>query len=492
MWTTWLACRSDAPVERALGPLPRGEAPLWIAPTPAGGGVRLHVAPGAAEVALDGGDDHRAWEVPPDGLDLDVVALLPDTPYTLSTEAGTVRWRSATPDGDLCPAIDVLAFEPGRVDAGWLLLPHDLRVDGGSCTLLLDEALRPRWWWVSRGESVQDAVVGPDGHVWMRTAEGDVFVVTPAGDPVVRYASEPEGEDVPLPIPTAHHELLPQPDGSFWTFGRRVESFEVPVAYGADETEVSAVDDTIVQHVAADGTLLRSFDPLDAMEPGRCGFDGLAPNHGGVDFLHANALVPLPDDRVLISVRNQDVHLMLGPDDEVQWRFGDPAGWSSPWADTFLAPEGRATWPYHSHGVDFDPATGELLVFDNRPDGGSPYSGPGPRLPRVAAWRVDEAARTVEFVGERLATSTGPMASPIMGDADGSLLGRDHVLGVWAWVPDEGDGPVAAAGWGDVVARVVEFDGPDVVLDLRLRVDGRRWPGGGYVFRAERVAPWLP
>jgi hypothetical protein len=63
------------------------------------------------------------------------------------------------------------------------------------------------------------------------------------------------------------------------------------------------------------------------------------------------------------------------------------------------------------------------------------------------------------------------------------------VLGVWAWVPDEGEGPVEELGWGELVARIVELDGEDVVLDLRARVDGREWPFGGYVFRAERIAP---
>jgi hypothetical protein len=131
---------------------------------------------------------------------------------------------------------------------------------------------------------------------------------------------------VQLPIHTSHHELLPQPDGSFWTFGRRVRQFEVPVAYGSLESEVSDVDDTIVQHVAADGTLLREIDPLDDLQPGRCGWDGIMPNHGGVDFLHANALVPLPDGRVLVSIRNQDLHVMYGPDGEVSWRFRRPGG----------------------------------------------------------------------------------------------------------------------------------------------------------------------
>ncbi len=487
MW--WLlGCRGPE-VVGVTGLSGEGRLPLRVEALRAGGAVRV-VAQGPGPLVIDGPGDHRELEVPDGGLDTEVVGMVAGGVYTLSAGGAEVTHEVGVPDPSLCPTFDVLAHDPARVGAGWLLVPHDLRVSGGSCAVVLDEELRPRWWWALRDESLQDVVFGPDGRVWGRTVSGDVVVTTAGGTPLVRYASHPGPDDVQLPIHTSHHELLPQPDGSFWTFGRRVRQFEVPVAYGSLESEVSDVDDTIVQHVAADGTLLRELDPLDDLQPGRCGWDGIMPNHGGVDFLHANALVPLPDGRVLVSIRNQDLHVMYGPDGEVSWRFGDPAGWDPPWVDEFLTPVGTPSWPYHSHGTDYDPVTGELTVFDNRPDGGSPYTPvPGPTTARIATWRIDEGAKTVTFTGEHDATSTGPMSSPIMGDVDGFLGGPTPVLGVWAWVPDEGEGPVEELGWGELVARIVELDGEDVVLDLRARVDGREWPFGGYVFRAERIAP---
>ncbi len=445
-----------------------------------------------AVVTLSGGDDARTVLLDEDGH-AEVLGLLGDTRYTFEADGSSLLVTLPGPTAPYCPTVDVLVNEIDRRGPGWLLVPHRPLDLDRSCTIVYDEQLRPRWWFLAEGWSAEDAVFGPDGNVWLRTSSDEVEVVTRQGERVAHYSANPEPGELPLPLGPDGHELVPNADGSFWAFGQYARRFEVPVEIGSDASRMAQVDNTPVQLVSPEGELLRSIEPLDAMQPGRCGFDCLLPWPYGLDFLHGNAFVPLPDGRVLVGLRNQDVLVMFEADGSVAWRMGDPLGWDPPWRDEFLASEGAITWPYHHHGVDFDPETGALLVFDNHTWGGSPWAfDPEDVEARVALYRVDEAAGTVRQEASFSETTTGPLKSSIMGDADLPATPGDPILSVFSWVRAEGEVTNVSRGWGGLTSRVVEFDPEDPAnppLDLRFRLPAAVFPDGGYVYRVHHQAP---
>lgn len=457
----------------------------------AGGTAALRGEPGAT-VEVRGGDDARTVVLDDRGR-AELVGLVGDVTYTVRAGDRVTRARIPGPAGDACPDVDVLAHDPARMPSGWVVIPFRPVNTADSCTLVLDGDLRPRWWWVVEGgASVEDAVFGPDGHVWLRTSEDEIEVRTLQGALVSRWSAAPEGGERALPLGPAGHEVIPRADGSFWAFGQRSTPFLVPVAEGATESRPGVVDDTPVQLVGPDGALLREVDVLAAMQPGRCGWDCLDAYPFGRDFLHGNAIVPLDDGRVLVSVRNQDALVMFDADGAPTWRLGDPLGWDPPWADAFLAPDGPVDWPVHSHGVDYDPATGDLVVFDNHTRGGTPWAPSDDDVARIAWLRVDEAAGTVRQVASFRHTTTGELRAPIMGDADLPRAPGDPLLAVYAWVEGEDGVPNGARGWGDLTSRVVAVDPAaptDLPLDLRLRLPRRRYPDGGYAYRVQAIDP---
>ncbi len=464
-----------------------------VIPHAAGGTARLEGDPGA-RVRVAGADDLRTVTLDVDG-GAELVGLLTGEVYTFTVGDAVAYATFAPPPGPVCPQVDTLAHDPGRLPDSWLLIPHRPLGQPTSCTLVLDQQLRPRWWLVLEGTSVEDAVVGSDGDVWLRTSEDEVVHATLQGEELARWSAEPGAGERPLPLGPAGHELVPLDDGSFWAFGQRTRRFEVPVEVGGDETREAAVDDTPVQLVAPDGALLREVDVLAAMQPGRCGYECLVQYPYGLDFLHGNAFVPLPDGRVLVSVRNQDVVVMFDAEGRAGWRMGDPLGWDPPWSDAFLTPVGEVTWPYHHHGLDYDPETGDLLVFDNHTWGGTPWRPGDDDVARVAWYRVDEAAGTVRQVGAWRRTATGELRAPIMGDADLPAEDGGPILAVFSWVRDEGGVTNRSRGWGDLTSRVVAFDPGDEAhppLDLRLRTARDAWPDGGYAYRVEWIAPLAP
>lgn len=83
------------------------------------------------------------------------------------------------------------------------------------------------------------------------------------------------------------------------------------------------------------------------------------------DWLHANALLALPDGHLLLSLRNQDwiVKIAYGHgtgDGRVLWRLGREGDFA------LEAPAGEPEpWFSHQHDLALVPATGRLVVYDN-------------------------------------------------------------------------------------------------------------------------------
>jgi hypothetical protein len=497
----WAACaeqelpEAPEPLELLALELTQAEqAPVWT--------VRVSVSqPAGLELAVEGGGERRVSTKGPQTEHLvQLIGLVPGAEHQLDitlTRGEERMWldplpftTAPVPEQARLP-LQILAHDPDRADPGWLLLsPQVLDPPEGSLPpplLLLDSQLEPRWWlWA--GPSVSDLRVGPDGQLWSLSGSG-VQHLGWDGTVLQRWHPQPQEGELWLPTLRAHHEVWPEPDGSFWTLGIEVvESDSYPVSYVEPEPVPGEylVEDNPLMHMGADGTVLSHWLLHERLDPAKIGFDSLSSDAvEGLDWTHANGLSIDAQGGVVLSLRNLDAVVRLDSSGELDWILGDPRGWSSPFADRLLTPvlspgQGPWRWFYHQHAPEWHEDEQLLVLFDNHIYGHTPYgpSPPEPLYSRVVAYEIDLEARTVRQRWVFDQTSTGPLLSEVMGNA--SLLPSGNVLADYAQVEVEGQHAV----------RIVEFDPerPDEpALDLQLLPDPTRAPTGWLLYRARKI-----
>lgn len=460
--------------------------------------------PTTLEIALDDGERVRraVFDEPATARTVPVLGLTPgrtvSVTATVASPDGATASETWTVDVPAPPAdfpiVEVLARVPDRVEPGWTLV--DLEVPGRptSYLLVLDEAGAPIWWWrspIPQG----DCRLLPNGNL-LALADSQGWEVDWLGRVVRHYATERGGEGgfVRIDFDGLNHELAPDGDGFLSLDDHYVTAPLYPRSY-ADPKDLApaVIDAASVVSFDADGHTLRALPLSDVLDTRRIGFDSLDQKPDGKDWAHVNGVIRDPrDGGVLVSVRHQDAIVKLDADWELEWILGTHAGWVAPWTDHLLTPVGDGfRWPYHQHAPELT-ADGTLVMFDNQRIGHNPYEPEvTPSPSRVVGYRVDADARTVEEVFSFDQSSTGPLFSEALGDADSQPI-TGNILADFGFLDGEGGIENADLGWGRKSVRLVEF-APDgsVVLDIRLRSDIGAEPEGWRAYRSERLpAPW--
>lgn len=500
MWW-WLACRSPEGAEPVQEGIPvtaevSALAPVWT--------VRIEQdAPYALTLRVEGGGEELTISRTPASVhEVKLVGLLPGEAHTatatLQGEDGAILEGSVSFETEPVPAevslpFEVLALDTARVDPGWLLVAPG-RVEEILPALMFDEQMRLRWWFLAEA-ALSDLRVGPSGTLWA-FSRGGVEEYDWEGNRLNRWSGDPQPGERLLPGGHAHHELWPEEDGSFWTFGIEGVMFsQYPRSYEDPRPAPgeTLIEDDPVLHIGADGTLLERWPLSERLDRSRIGFDSLVRNESpGLDWLHANGLVPDGRGGRIVSLRNQDAVVRFDGEGQLDWIFGDPLGWSEPFAEKLLQPIGEVSYPYHQHAPEWHPEEGLLIVFDNHFHGHTPYGPPPPEgegPSRVVGYKIDEDARTVEMAFSFDETTTGPVFSRVMGDAN--LLPSGHILADYGFIEQEWQGlTYANLGYGYAGVRIVEFDPemPDSpALDVSLIGNEAESSWGYLLYRARKI-----
>lgn len=382
------------------------------------------------------------------------------------------------------PRIDILALDPDRVEPGWRFLP--LEADDGEIWLAALRADSAEVGWLYTGPiNWGDVRVTADGTIVGLFA--GAWEVDLVGTPIGRWSPVVD-EPGELFIPwTLTHEVWPRDADTFvslafWatTSPSYPESYEDPTPGRPAEIQEEHV-------VAFDraGNVVFDWSLAERLDPSRIGFGSLEPGSLGLDWSHANAVIPM-DDGFLVSVRHQDVLVKLDATGEVEWMLGDPLGWAGAHQDLLLTPEPGIDWAYHHHGPSLD-GDGHIVVLDNHNYGHTPY-GPAPAEPvetRVVAFAVDEGARTVRQAWEW--KPPGGLYSAALGNATW-LPRTGNVVAGFNFLDGE-DGIVNQdVGRGYKSMRVFEIHPGEAepVSDLRLWTPIDESPAG---IRAYRTVP---
>jgi hypothetical protein len=234
------------------------------------------------------------------------------------------------------------------------------------------------------------------------------------------------------------HDLIAEPDGSYFLMCDEVRTMDLTAAGGVAEARVTG---TAVQHVSADGTLLFHWSPFDhfAITDGEPA-DRVGAN---VNWTHGNALDLDVDGNLIVSFRNlgeiTKIDVVSGA---VIWRMGGRRN-----QFTFLDSPSPAFSGQHSARVS---APGALMILDNL------YA---PGESRAEGYTVDEAARTARLAH---AYSSIPHAFTQIGGSVQSLAGSRTLVSF------------------GTAGRVEEYDTAGRVM---WAIEGN----AGYVFRAQRI-----
>ncbi|MBX2801988.1 MAG: aryl-sulfate sulfotransferase [Myxococcales bacterium] len=411
------------------------------------------------EVALLGLKADRTWTVD--------VRLLDTLGRT--TEAGQLTVQTIPVPEEDFGIVDVRAHDPERAEPGYRLANvRGIGDDGFDMLVAWDiDDLEVAWLAVDDGFS--DVRMTPEGTlvgIRSSTVPSEVDFLRRV---IRRWSPDSTAPDsIVLEANGAHHELYPFGDGSFLSLTNYLHTSPAyPDSYDLDAAVYRQADLTTsrVIRFAADGSLIWDFPLADVLDDSRIGFGSLETTLNGLDWTHANAVIPDPDGGVLVSLRHQDAVIKLDETGQLVWILGDPAGWSDAHAPYLLEMTGGGRWHYHAHAPAFD-ADGLLLLFDNHNHGRTPYEAGSSTdwASRVVAYRIDEATMTVEEAWSY--HPPGPeMQVSRMGDAD-PLLQTGNVLANFAYVD-------ALNQEQELVSlRLVEFDPADPerpVLDLWVR-----------------------
>lgn len=237
------------------------------------------------------------------------------------------------------------------------------------------------------------------------------------------------------------HDLIAQPDGSYWLLCDETRVMNLTEFGGVAEAVVTG---TAVQHIARDGTRLFHWSPFDHFAI--TDVDATLRTGTPVNWTHGNALDLASDGHLIVSFRNLgEVTKIDVATGNVIWRFGgrrnqfDLSSASGASVASFVGQHSARAY-----------APGAILMLDNIGD---------PNQSRAERYVLDERARTARLVQSY---GSGPGVVTLIGGSVQALPDNRTLVSF------------------GTAGRVEEYDASGRVV---WSIDGH----AGYVFRAQRI-----
>ena len=430
------------------------------------------------------------------------------------TEAALTIDTAPLPDD--FPPLAITVSQPDRMEPGSTLFnvyrwgPEGRDPSFG--LLVAVDAAGDVVWYYRAGHVIANAVPLANGNllymanvdgIWALLVEIDLLGNVVRGwHPRALAARAPAGSLL-VDTDSLHHDMVVLPSGNLASLSSEVRTFHDYPTSEEDPAAPRATRDVVgdlVVEFTPEGTVVREWSLLDALDPYRIAYDSLGTSFWGAtyralgrpdaelaDWTHGNALAhDARDDTFVISARHQDALVKLDRSGAARWILAPHAGWSAPWRSRLLSPRGDLEWPYHGHGIEVTPH-GTILVFDNGNHRATPFDEPLPpeaSYSRAVEFDVDEAALTVRQRWAYPPSDAERFYSSFLSDAD--------------WLPDTGNVLITDGGRTRTVdtaggepevrrwARILEVtrgDPAETVFELVIDDDS---PTGWHVYRAER------
>lgn len=267
---------------------------------------------------------------------------------------------------------------------GFYIVTPTLGAGAARYAVIFDNHGVPVWWDTEDPAPPSDAKVLADGTVvwWSNTApHGDDYEIHGLDGTLLKNFYAATGR-------TDSHEFQETPNGNYLliSYQPREHVDLTPYGGGADDS----VTDAVIEELSPDNEPLWSWSTqghIGLEETGRWWPTALASNPR--DIVHMNAVEPVGNDAILISLRHTDaVYKIDKATGNVIWKLGGT--WTPKSLKVTNDPEGA--YPFGGqHDVRLQP-DGTITLHDNR------TNLPGP--PRALRYEIDEATKTATLVEE--------------------------------------------------------------------------------------------
>ena len=393
--------------------------------------VRYGLAGGSSP--LDGATPAFPWES--GEMELPVLGLLPSQAYRMRVTAYRGEVSTTAPDVMITTGA-VPDDLPSYIASGSDPSPGFVIFAVGTYLVAIDNTGRVAWYHrLAEGTSL-NFMAQPNGRYVARPttpAAGDVesWIEIDVLGRVTRRLDCAGG------MVSRPHDLIAQPDGSWWLLCDDVRTLDLSATNGAAQAKVTG---TAVQHIGASGELLFHWTPFSHFELQDVGpATLLAPT---INWTHGNALDLAADGTLVVSFRNlSEITGIDSRTGNVLWRLGG--------SRNQFAFEGTPVPPFASqHGLRL--VSGGLLLLDNLGDASES---------RAERFSLDFATRRAALVA-----SYRP-STPVIAQLGGTTQSLD-----------DGHTLVSFGNGG----RVEEYDAEGRVV---WSIEGNP----GYVFRAQRI-----
>ena len=369
--------------------------------------------------------------------------------------------------------------------------------------------------WYYRGDSrISDFELLRNGNIVFLTQDFRAVEIDLLGNIVAQWYAKnrPQGPldgATPVDALTFHHDIDELPNGNFLVLSSRrkhvSDYYTSELNADAPRKDQWVMGDEVIEF-QRDGKVVwrwSAFDHLDVMRIGYETFSRYWKRRGfpeTVDWSHANAVVPLDDEFILVNYRYQSALTKIEKaSGEIVWIAGEPSGWKGPLKDNRLTLENDARWFWHQHGPTITPG-GKLLLFDNGNFQARPFDEPVPPAEtrsRVVAYELDEDAQTLRKSWSSIIPGDPSVVSFAMGSTQ-YLPRTGNVLAGYGFLLSQED--IRDRTWhtlanSRVWTRVREYtpeSPPRVVWELTLKAGKNERGLGWNLFGARRVRDFPP
>lgn len=356
-------------------------------------------------IAVDGGEEES-------GSFATVVPLEADQEFGFSVLAGEQQRDYHV----RCLPANFPAWEYERLrqpSHEFYVVSPSLSTGGGPFAVIFDDHGVPVWWQTDSPAPPSDAKVLANGNVvwWGSPPGGDAYEIRDLDGNLLQAVRFATGR-------IDSHEFQVEPNGDYLIESYQPREHVDLSAYGglADGTVIDAV----IEEVTPAGNVVWEWSTaghIGLEETGRWWPTALL-GAAGADIVHMNAVEPVGDDAVLISLRHTDaVYKVDKATGSIIWKLGGT------WTPKSLTVKGDPEGAYPlggQHDVRLLPggtATEyEITVHDNN------TNLPGP--PRGVRYKIDEAAKTATLA-EQVTDPEAPSSfccGSARRSADGSWL----------------------------------------------------------------------
>ncbi len=433
---------------------------------------------------------------------------------TLSANTQTFKTPPLPKDPAQFPGIEITKISENKMEKGLTLFNPRRRTPRNTAgsnqfeksfgMLAMVDSQGNVLWYYKTNSRISDCDFLSNGNISYMTQDSRIVEIDLAGNIQKEwYATKrPDGKhDTATPVKalTFHHDAAFLPNGNVLALSSEIKEIDGYYTSEVDSLapcEKQKVMGDVVIEFTPDGEIVHRWKAFENMPVFRIGYETFSGYWerrgfpGVIDWSHANAVVPLPDENAyLVNFRYQSAMIKIDKTTgEIRWIFAEPSGWGSNLKGKLLKLRSE-DWCWHQHSPSFT-SSGSLLFFNNNNYQARPFNKPVKRVEsnsHVVEYRINEKDMSVEKLWTSIIPGEIPVASTAMGSAV-ELPETGNILAGYGLLISNVPGITNPGNRVWTMVREFTHDTPaEIVWEIRLVPLNKESKVGWTLFGANRV-----